>query len=97
MARVRKIKRLPTPGRNYFLVDANFLANKFIPPLLAPAGLERTRIESCLEWWREIDDQVSGRASFSAAPTAPCHRESPLSTGLRMRRSAGTERTYGSL
>ncbi len=58
MARVRKIRRNPT-GRNYFLVDACFLANKYIPPRLAPDRKQRERINRCLEWWAEIDKQIS--------------------------------------
>ncbi len=58
MPRVRKIKRNPNPGKNYFLVDANFLANKYIPTSVAPNIQERTRIERCLEWWNEINAQI---------------------------------------
>jgi hypothetical protein len=58
MARVRKINRSPHPARNYFLVDANFLARKHIRANLAPAGLERDRILACQGWWHEIDGQV---------------------------------------
>jgi predicted nucleic acid-binding protein len=45
-------------GKNYFLVDACFLANRYIPRLKAPPGRERDRIDSCLKWWKEIDDQL---------------------------------------
>ena len=59
MSRVRKIYR--NPGlrlRNYYIVDACFLANKFIPPSCAPDQGERERVESCLAWWNEIDNQL---------------------------------------
>jgi hypothetical protein len=60
MARVRKILRHPSNGRNFYLVDACFLANRVIPANLAPQGkeLEGDRIRRCQEWWAEIDDQL---------------------------------------
>jgi hypothetical protein len=58
MARIRKIQRLNPNGKNYYLVDSCFLANKHIAPRYAPAGNDRQRIEACLAWWKEIDEQV---------------------------------------
>src|SRR5712692_8316774 len=58
MARVRKIHRSPASGRNYYVVDANFLANRYIPPQLAPAGNHRNRIQLCNDWWDEIEAQL---------------------------------------
>lgn len=58
MARVRKIQRSPVGARNYFVVDACFLANKYIPVNRTPNPRERIRIEKCLEWWKEIDAQL---------------------------------------
>ena len=60
MARIRKIQRRPDSNRNYYLVDASFLANKHIPQAVAPAGRERDRIRACLEWWKEIEKQLKG-------------------------------------
>jgi hypothetical protein len=63
MARIRKIHRRLAQGRNYYLVDANFLANKYIPSKIAPDAIQKQRIEKCLEWWHEIDNQLrSGKA-----------------------------------
>lgn len=63
MARKRKIRRQLAEGLNYFLVDANFLANKYIPSTAAPNDEQKRRIEKCREWWDEIDSQLnSGRA-----------------------------------
>jgi predicted nucleic acid-binding protein len=59
MARIRKIRRQLAEGRNYFLVDANFLVNKYIPPTVAPNDTQKRRIDKCLEWWGEIDSQLS--------------------------------------
>lgn len=59
MARIRKIRRSLAEGRNYFVIDANFLANKYIPPICAPTPYQKRRIEKCLEWWAEIDQQLS--------------------------------------
>ena len=58
MANVRKIYR-DGKEKQYYLVDANFLANKFIPAALAPVGRERDRVEACRAWWAEIDAQLS--------------------------------------
>ncbi|MEK6564215.1 MAG: hypothetical protein AABZ65_04210 [Candidatus Omnitrophota bacterium] len=63
MARVRKIMRHPD-GKNYYLVDANFLVNKFIPARLYNNLLgdkfarEKTRVENSMKWWDEIDRQI---------------------------------------
>ena len=59
MARVRKIMRDPGDRRNHFVVDANFLANRFIPSSRAPAGKQTDRIDRCNEWWDEIEAQLS--------------------------------------
>ena len=58
MARVRKTPRAPADGRNYYLVDANFLAEKHLPASLAPDPRERDRILASQAWWREIDAQL---------------------------------------
>lgn len=58
MAKVRKIEADPPEGRNYFLVDASFLANKHIPARLAPKPHEQERIAACHAWWTEIDRQL---------------------------------------
>lgn len=60
--RRRKIqRRLDGNARNYYVADANFLANKFIPASCAPVGLQRNRINACDEWWKEIDGQLRAR------------------------------------
>ena len=58
MTRVRRIARSPGSGRNYYLVDANFLANKHLPPMRAKTPQERDRIVACQGWWAEIDQQL---------------------------------------
>jgi hypothetical protein len=58
MARIRRIYLDPSQGKNYFVIDANFLANKYIPPQRAPNDREKTRIDKCLDWWKEIDTQL---------------------------------------
>jgi predicted nucleic acid-binding protein len=68
MARVRKIDRTPAAGKNYFLVDACFLANRFIPVNRAPIGHQRTRIEKCLEWWQEIESQIKANKARIYVP-----------------------------
>lgn len=68
MAKVRKIDRRPRNGRNYYLVDACFLANKHINPEYAPRGLDRSRVESCQDWWAEIDQQLANNKARVYVP-----------------------------
>ena len=58
MARVRKIQRNPKTGRNYFVLDACFLVNKYIPVRRAPTTRDKDQIKKCLEWWDEIETQL---------------------------------------
>jgi predicted nucleic acid-binding protein len=58
MPNVRKILRNPDSGKNYYLVDANFLANRFIAPKFAPDDSQKDRIAKCNEWWKEIEQQL---------------------------------------
>jgi hypothetical protein len=67
MAKVRKIHPNDT-WRHCYLVDSNFLANKFIPAALAPAGRERERIVACQCWWDEIDRQLASRKARVYVP-----------------------------
>jgi hypothetical protein len=61
MARVRRIER--EAERNYYLVDANFLANKHLPTRKILNPRERERVLQCQDWWAEIDAQLNaGRA-----------------------------------
>lgn len=58
MARIRKIYRNLREGKNYFVIDACFLVNKYIPLNRVADAREKTRIEKCLDWWAEIDSQL---------------------------------------
>jgi hypothetical protein len=49
MSRVRKIYQ-EEEYRHYYLVDSNFIANRFIPTALAPVGREKDRIAACHAW-----------------------------------------------
>ena len=64
MAKVRKIdKAPPEDARNYYVIDACFLANWAIPRSIAPPGASQTQIDLCMEWWAEIEAQLdAGRA-----------------------------------
>lgn len=55
MSRIRNIKRNPA-DTNYFLVDACFLANRYIPTDKLTTK-EKERVESCKKWWDEINAQ----------------------------------------
>ncbi len=59
MARIRKISKNPRKAeRNYFVVDASFLSNKYLPIGTAPTSEEQAMIRHAHKWWREIDRQV---------------------------------------
>jgi hypothetical protein len=59
MPRIRKIQKHPTKiKRNYFLVDACFLAEKYLSVGTAPEADAANRIRECKKWWKEIDRQV---------------------------------------
>lgn len=59
MAKVRKIPRHPKKGqRNLFLVDASFLAEKYLPVGGARTATDAARTRTCREWWKEIDRQI---------------------------------------
>jgi hypothetical protein len=68
MAPVRKIVRAPASGLNYYLVDACFLANKYIDPAIVPVATEQARVQSCHDWWREIDAQLNSVAARVYVP-----------------------------
>ena len=63
MARVRKIPKKPKKSeKNFFVVDACFLANKYLPIGTAPTE-EANLIRQSHRWWKEIDRQIEeGRA-----------------------------------
>ncbi|MFC1548806.1 hypothetical protein ACFL5E_02485 [Candidatus Omnitrophota bacterium] len=69
MARVRKIERNPTANlKNCYVVDACFLANKYIPQAYAPNAVERSRIQTCKRWWKEIEEQLSDKKATVYIP-----------------------------
>ena len=57
MARVRKIRRSP-PEKIAYVIDANFLVNKFIPTACVTDPTEKAIIAKSLEWWSEVDAQI---------------------------------------
>lgn len=69
MARVRKILRSPPKDeRNFYIVDACFLANKYLPIGTAPTKDEQQLIRVAHQWWKEIDSQVSGEVARVYVP-----------------------------
>ena len=68
MARVRKIDCNPKSGKNYYLIDSCFFANKYIPANCAPNISDRIRIERCQDWWKEIDRQLDKRKARVYVP-----------------------------
>lgn len=67
MARVRKILRKPN-GKNFYLLDANFLANRFIPADRVTDANEKLRVERSQQWWSEIDAQLHSGHAFIYVP-----------------------------
>ena len=67
MARTRKISRTPS-HKNYFLVDANFLARKHIPTKNIGPPLDRDRVVACQQWWTEIDAQLDAECARVYVP-----------------------------
>jgi hypothetical protein len=60
MARIRKIDKQPNKAsKNFFLVDACFLANKYLQIGTAPNPTEQTQIRAAHKWWKEIDRQLN--------------------------------------
>lgn len=57
MANIRKIQR---NGQlmNFYLIDANFLANKFIPYGRVTNNNEKIRVMRSQDWWLEIEAQL---------------------------------------
>lgn len=68
MPRVRKIDRKPKAGKNHYVVDANFLANRFIPERYVPAGKQLDRVKACNAWWDEIDKQLDQHRARAYIP-----------------------------
>jgi len=57
MPKLRTISKNP-PSKNFYIVDANFLANKYIPLHRINNSREKLMVEKSQEWWREIDAQI---------------------------------------
>lgn len=57
-ARKRAIRRKPD-SCNYFLVDANFLVNRYLRTSTIKDAGEQERIRKSQEWWAEIDAQLA--------------------------------------
>ena len=66
MSRVRHIKKNPS-GINYFLVDACFLANRYLPTHNL-SNHERERVEKCQRWWQEISIQQEKKKAIVYIP-----------------------------
>jgi hypothetical protein len=67
MARGRKIQRQPN-SKNFYLLDANFLANRFIPLARITNSGEQLRVQRSMEWWKEIDAQLKTGHAFVYVP-----------------------------
>lgn len=60
MARIRKIEKNPAKSKkNYYLVDASFIAEKYLPISFALDTDTKKRLRECKKWWKEIDRQIN--------------------------------------
>ena len=76
MPNVRKIRRtLPDKKKNFYVVDACFLVNKYLPIDRIRDLKEKDRIISCQNWWNEIDKQLKRGKARVYIPAA-CIAES---------------------
>lgn len=65
MSRIRKIDPGTIREKNFYLVDANFLANYALPYAASNnrSDKEIARVRTCAEWWKRIlDETKKGRA-----------------------------------
>jgi hypothetical protein len=67
MPNVRKIPTDPRT-RQFYLVDANFLANRYITATCVADGSEQQRVVRCQEWWSAIDGQLKRRRAIVYVP-----------------------------
>lgn len=69
MPRCRHIKiNLNIEEKNFFIVDAGFLANKYIPIQIAKTQLDKDRIQSCKDWWKIIEKQINQKRAIVYIP-----------------------------
>ncbi len=69
MAGIRKIQRNPPKSRrNYYVVDACFLSEKYLPIGSGQKAVEKDRIRRVHKWWREIDRQVENERARVYVP-----------------------------
>jgi hypothetical protein len=67
MPRRSQISRRPA-GINRYLVDANFLANRFIPLRNITKPAEHQRIARSSDWWAELDKQIAAKKAVVYVP-----------------------------
>lgn len=63
-------KNLNKKEKNFYIVDANFLANKYLPLKIVPKEKEddRERIKNCKEWWKIIEKQIKAKQAIVYIP-----------------------------
>lgn len=61
-------KNLKDNDKNFYIVDANFLANKYLPLRIIKNKGEKGRIDSCKEWWKIIEKQIEARKAIVYIP-----------------------------
>jgi len=67
VANIRRID-LTSAERHFYLLDACFLANKYIPVDRVTDPREKIRVERSKAWWQHIDAQVRRRKAIVYVP-----------------------------
>jgi hypothetical protein len=65
--RLIAISSLKSNEKNFFIVDASFLTNKYIPLNIVP-NEHKDRIQSCDEWWQIIEEQINKKKAIVYIP-----------------------------
>lgn len=69
MPRVRNIPKNPAKtSRNFYVVDACFLAEKYVPIKSVRGETERARTREIHQWWNEIDRQLDAERARVYVP-----------------------------
>lgn len=69
MARQRKICiNPPNKNINFYIVDTNFLVNKYLTLNKIEDKREKERIEKCQDWWKIIEGQINKKRAIVYIP-----------------------------
>jgi len=67
MPRIRHISKKPDE-KLFYLIDTNFLVNKYLPIRRISDRRERARVKASQAWWKFIDEQIRQRKAIIYSP-----------------------------